>query len=132
MPLYNQLVESGLCVGYSDLAEAVNDARLIPAADETEAAGRIGKRWTGTAWEAVAQAPNPVITKLAFRERFTQDEKVALYTAAKSEVRIQIWLDDLDAAQDLRLDDPRIIAGVQMLESQGMIGAGRAGEILAF
>lgn len=94
-------------------------------------------------WRAVGSAvvtPVPVrrrLSTLAFRDRFTQAEKVAIYTAAKSSIEVQIWLDDLAAATPesdgtaVDLDDPRTIADVQALEVAGLIGAGRAAQVLA-
>lgn len=80
-------------------------------------------------------APAPPVTRsitvLAFRSRFTQAEKQAIYTAAKSSVDVQIWLDDLAVATEVILDDARTLAGLQAMESAGFIGAGRAAEILA-
>ena len=71
-----------------------------------------------------------VLTRLAFRNRFTPAEKVALYTAAASNVQIKIYLDDLAAATFIDVERPETIAGVQALETAGVIGAGRAAEIL--
>ena len=70
------------------------------------------------------------ITKLAFRNRFTPAEKVALYNAAKTSVDIQIYLDDVNSATfiDLQRTDTR--AAVQGLESLGLLAAGRALQIL--
>lgn len=87
--------------------------------------------------EIIEPKPAPVLqhkenlSVLAFRSRFTDAEKIAIYTAAKTNVQVQIWLDDLMAASDVNLDDSRTIAGVQALEAAGLIGAGRAAEILA-
>lgn len=81
--------------------------------------------------EPEAPAIKPSLSVLQFRSRFTDAEKVAIYTAAKTEVLVQIWLDDLMAASDVRTDDPRTIGGVQALEAAGLIAAGRASEILA-
>ena len=75
--------------------------------------------------------PKKSITVLAFRSRFTQAEKQAIYTAAKTSVDVQIWLDDLAVATEVILDDARTTAGVQAMESAGLISAGRAAEILA-
>ena len=80
--------------------------------------------------EALATPKDP-ISVLAFRSRFTDAEKVAIYTAARQAVEVQIWLDDLMAASEVLTDDPRTMGGVQALEAAGMIGAGRAAEILA-
>lgn len=76
------------------------------------------------------------LTTLAFRDRFTLDEKRAIYTAALTSVDVKIWLDDLAAATpeadgtSVDLDDARTVAGVQGLESAGLLAAGRAAQIL--
>lgn len=74
--------------------------------------------------------PDARITKLAFRNRFTPAEKVSLYTAAKTSVDIQIYLDDVNAATFIDLQRPDTRANVQGLESAGLIAAGRALQIL--
>lgn len=81
---------------------------------------------------SIAQAPEAVtkITRLAFRNRFTGAEKVALYTAAASSVQLRVYLDDLSAATYVDLTRADTIAGVNALELSGVIGAGRASEIL--
>lgn len=75
-------------------------------------------------------APERRLTKLQFRSRFTLTEKVALYTAAESQVLIRIFLDDVNAAEYIDLNDPVTVAGVEALESYGLIAEGRAQEIL--
>lgn len=77
-----------------------------------------------------ATSTKRLLTRLAFRNRFTPAEKVALYTAAESSVQIKIYLDDLAAATFVDPERPDTIAGVQALETAGVIGAGRAAEIL--
>lgn len=81
------------------------------------------------------------ITRLAFRNRFTQTEKVTLELAALDDpaatlaqrqqaAAIRVHLADVSASTfvDLAHDDTR--AGVQALETGGLISAGRALEIL--
>lgn len=75
--------------------------------------------------------PRKPLTVLSFRSRFTDAEKIAIYTAAQTEVAIRVWLDDLAAAQDVDLSDIRIVSGVNAMEFGGLIGSGRAAEILA-
>lgn len=70
------------------------------------------------------------VTRLAFRNRFTPAEKTALYTAAKTNVDIQIYLDDLAAATFIDLQRPDTRASVQALETAGLLAAGRAAAIL--
>ena len=86
-------------------------------------------------------APATRITRLAFRSRFTQAEKVALELAALDDpaatlaqrqqaAAIRVHLADVSASTfvDLGRDDTR--AGVQALETGGLIGVGRALHIL--
>jgi hypothetical protein len=86
--------------------------------------------------------PTPVrITKLAFRNRFTADEKIAIEIAALDDPAASMQQRSMSAALraqqadvavatyiDLNRVDTR--AGVQQLEAVGLIAAGRAAEIL--
>lgn len=82
-----------------------------------------------------------LITKLAFRNRFMPDEKVAIELAAldnpAADMQVRALAASLRANQqdiivaqfiDLMFADTR--SGVQALEAYGLIGAGRAAEIL--
>ncbi len=83
--------------------------------------------------ESPAPAVEKWVTLLAFRSEFTDAEKIAIYTAARTEIAVQVWLDDLAAVQGQMVNksDQRIIGGVNAMEYGGLIGAGRAAEILA-
>ena len=85
--------------------------------------------------------PDKRVTRLAFRNRFTQVEKVALELAALDDpaatlaqrqqaAAIRVYLADVNASTfvDLAHDGTRV--GVQALETGGLIGAGRTLEIL--
>jgi len=69
-------------------------------------------------------------TKLEYLRRFTQDERIAIRTAAKQVPQLEDYLALLELASEVRSDDPDIIAALQMLEGAGLIAAGRASEIL--
>ncbi len=82
-----------------------------------------------------------LITKLAFRNRFTQTEKVTIEIAAlddpaapmqQRQLAATLRANQLDvaAAQFIDLQRPDTRAGVQALEQYGLIAAGRAAEIL--
>lgn len=71
-----------------------------------------------------------VWTKLAYLRRFTQDERIAIRTAAKDVPQLDDYLQLLELAEEVRSDDPDIAAALAMLEGAGLIGAGRAQEIL--
>jgi len=69
-------------------------------------------------------------TKLEYLRRFTQDERIAIRTAAKQVPALEDYVALLELASEVRSDDPDIIAALQMLEGAGLIAAGRAQEIL--
>lgn len=71
-----------------------------------------------------------VMTKLEFLRRFTQDERVAIRTLAKTNVVLEDYMAMIDLAQEIDTSDPDTQAGVQMLETVGLIAAGRANEVL--
>jgi hypothetical protein len=75
-------------------------------------------------------SPRP-LTKLAFMERFTDEELAAIYAAAKTDVRVEVWMDKLKLASEVDLADARTRAGVEALEALGLIGQGRAAEVLS-
>lgn len=94
----------------------------------------IAAHYPGAVLVVVPEVPQPrPITVLAFRCRFTDAEKLTIYTAAEASPAVRIWLDDLAIAQgqSIDLDDPRISYAVHAMEYGGIIGAGRAAEILA-
>lgn len=81
------------------------------------------------------------ITKLAFRNRFTTPEKVAMEIASldnpaapmaqrQQAAALRATLADITAATFIDLTRADTRAGVQMLETAGLLAAGRALEIL--
>ena len=99
------------------------------------------------AWELVPEPETPLtqtstrITRLAFRNRFTTAEKVALELAAldnpsatmpqrQQAAALRAHLKDLDAASWVDLTRPETVAALQMLEASELIGEGRAAAIL--
>lgn len=91
--------------------------------------------------DALTIAPDSRITRLAFRNRFTQTEKVMLELAALDDptapmpqrqqaAAVRVHLADVAASTfvDLARTDTR--AGVQSLEAAGLLAPGRALQIL--
>jgi hypothetical protein len=72
-----------------------------------------------------------LISKLDYMNRFTDAELVSIYTAAKTNVNVEIWLEKFKLSAEINLDDPKTISGIQAIETLGLIAAGRATEILA-
>lgn len=71
-----------------------------------------------------------VMTKLEYLRRFTQDERVAIRAAAKSNAVLEDYMALLELAQDVNTTDADTVAAVNMLEQAGLIATGRAQEIL--
>ena len=85
--------------------------------------------------------PDTRITKLAFRNRFTGPEKIAIEFAGLDDpsatmakrlqsAALRANQSDLNAATFIDLQRPDTRAGVQMLEAAGLLAEGRALEIL--
>ena len=106
----------------------------------------VGQHYPG-AWELVPEQsaepapPIPRITRLAFRNRFTQAEKVALELAAldnpsapmaqrQQSAALRAHLKDLDSATFVDLNHPETVTAVQSLEAGGLLASGRAATIL--
>jgi hypothetical protein len=100
--------------------------------------------WSGMEYATHDHTPEPVDpslptdvpvvkmtwTKLEYLRRFTQDERIAIRTAAKSVPQLEDYLQLMELATEVRSDDPDVVGALQMLEGAGLIGAGRANEIL--
>ena len=74
--------------------------------------------------------PTRVITKLAFMNRFTMDELAGIYTAAKTEVMVEVFLDKLKLAEEVNLADAQTIGGLQALAASGLLTEARVQEVL--
>lgn len=71
------------------------------------------------------------LSRSEFRNKFTQDEKVALYTAADTDIKVKIFLDDVLAAENIELTDTETVKQISYLAASGVIDESRAPEILA-
>lgn len=96
----------------------------------------LNQNGTWTKWIAPpVPEPTPVsvrtLTKLEYMDRFTDLELAGIYTAAKTVVQVEIWLEKFKLATEVNLDDPRTLAGLQAMESAGLLGVGRSAEIAA-
>jgi hypothetical protein len=76
------------------------------------------------------------LTKLEFLNRFTDSELAAIYSAAKTNIDVEVWLAKFNATTpdsdgySIYLNDPRTILSVKGMESAGLLATGRAAEIL--
>ena len=88
----------------------------------------------GTVIDPADPAPPPAaprFTSLEFLDLFTDDEQIAVATAAMQSATVKLWYDKMLAASYITLDDPRTEAGLQGLVSATLISASRKAEIVA-
>lgn len=71
-----------------------------------------------------------IITKVAFRFRFTDAEYTAILAAAKTDVEVQAWYETFNMLSTADLDNQRTKDGVQNLVSKNLLTQARANEIL--
>ena len=79
----------------------------------------------------VAVAAPRRLTHKGFSDRFTDAEMQAILAAAEANAALKTWWEKFKLAHDINLDDPATQGGVQALEIAGLIGEGRAAEVLA-
>lgn len=97
----------------------------------------VGQRFrfmTAGGWQYGTYAPEVVdmrITKLAFKQRFTADERIAIREAAAVNPQIYDFEDLVNAATYIDLSRTDTIAAVNAIEQAGLIEGGRAVEIIS-
>ena len=99
-----------------------------------EAAGELGYAGVGFFPVPPAPPPPPVVdelNKIDFLRLFTQAERITIRQAAKVNPLVEDYQDMLNQADIVKLSDPDIQAGLPALEAAGIIGPGRAAQILA-
>ena len=72
-----------------------------------------------------------VSSRLSFINRFTDAEMIGMVTAARASPAIEAFLLKWQVASNVSVSNPITQGGVQTLEVAGLIGPGRAAEILA-
>ena len=95
-----------------------------------------GPFWGWTYENGVFSPPPPpdplpsVITKVAFRFRFTDAEYAGIITAARTDAEVQAWYDTFNMVATIDLDKQRTKDGVANLVSKNLLTQARATEIL--
>lgn len=78
----------------------------------------------------VSDAESVVLTKVEFMDRFSFEEQIKIYTAAKLLPAVEVFLDKLKMAEEVRMDDPNLALGIDILVSEELITQDRANLIL--
>lgn len=138
-------IEAGLV---AELIQAEDEADLqarfhpdlVGACTPAEPGVAVGWAWTGSAFAAPVQ-PAPAalprrLSSLAFRRRLSPARRAAVTLAASAameqgDATLQVWLDDLNAAGVVELDDPETVAGVAAALAAGVITEAERDALLA-
>ena len=86
--------------------------------------------WNTTTLSYDPYPASTIRTKLEFITLFTDAEIGNILTEAKTNSNVAIFLKKVELAGEIDLADQRTINGVNWLEANGIIGAGRASEVL--
>lgn len=136
--LFTRTTDSGLV--YSDALLYTQDEYAALTPEEITAAEDARFQ----AWQDfIANPPTPApaavttYTKFGFRQRFTTEELIAVdnydsnpNVPYEARAVIKSFLFSFQVAEEIDTTDPATVAGVQFLESVGLIASGRAAEIL--
>jgi hypothetical protein len=115
-------------VGLSDASLADLTEALGVAAGEL---GFDGQGFFPFTPEPPPPAPVDALNKIDFLRLFTNAELGGLLQAAKVSPAVAVYQYKLDQADIVRLSDPDIQSGIPSLEAAGLLGPGRAAQILA-
>lgn len=116
---------------------------VVPPEHAEKIEGELYPNFTGYEWilseyhyypDPVPPTPDPILksilTPLEFLNRFTNEEASTIIGLSKTDPNVELWWVKYNKAQDIDLDDPQTIEGVNMLEQVSVLLPGRAAEIL--
>lgn len=122
---YGIINEKGIIESTITSENRINDGKhvFLSAENNFNGSSYIGKSWTQPKGNFMA------ITRLAFRNRFTFDEKVAIETAIENDITVRTLLKDIESVSYVTLTDQSLIDGLGLLVSNELITQARADEI---
>lgn len=87
--------------------------------------------WHSGSLSFVEMNQSRFMTQEQFARRLTQDELRAIYTIAKQNIDVEIWLDRFKMSKEIDLDDAVMVGGLYAMEGAGLFASGRVAEILS-
>lgn len=114
---------------------AIADVALAANWIHSDTAG-VGDSYNPGNGQFSSPLPTPMPTvrdlpKLDYLKRFTQEERIAIRNMGKTSDVVNDYIELMNAAVTVHLDDPDTVQGLAALEQVGAIGPGRAAEIRA-
>lgn len=87
--------------------------------------------WHGNSLSFIESRASRFCTQEAFVRLMTLDELRSIYTLAKNNIDMEIWLDRFKMSKEIDKDDPFLIDGLQSLVAAGIFTQDRVNEILS-
>ncbi|WP_085908270.1 hypothetical protein [Kiloniella majae] len=87
------------------------------------------QKWDGSKW--VGDLPAKTLPKRDFMKLFTDNERRQISGAAMQNVDVSLWKDGLLLADDIRLDHPDLLSGMDAIVAAGLLTESRKNAILA-
>ena len=91
----------------------------------------IGKASVSVTYTIRPLKKKTIFTPREFRQRFSMDEKVAIYELARVSVLVQIFVDDMNSADFIDIEYSETIEGMTILNSAGILTDERYDELMA-
>lgn len=122
---YGKLDSGDLIASIVTSETRINDGEhvFLSADPNFDGQSYIGKPWSRPTGAFTA------VTRLAFRNRLTFSERVAIETAAETDVAVRVLMQDIDSAAFVTLTDPAVIDGLGLLVSKQLLTQARADEV---
>lgn len=127
---YAEINNDSVCIGISKLGGQVASAKMIPI--DTYDTTLMGKKWNGVKFVVsdIPVAKRKLLTRYEFRQLFTFDEQIAITTAAKTDIVVEVFMKSMEVAEIINLDYPETAQGLAYLVSLGLITEKKMNDIL--
>lgn len=126
--MYYAQITNGVVTAVTETAEQIDAANMI-------AIGSLDSSMLGQSYSAGVFTPAAPVavpwTKKEFLLKFTPEEYAAIKAATLVDATLDYYWTLFNVAAEIVKTDPVTIAGINELESAGLIGPGRAAEILS-
>ncbi len=70
-----------------------------------------------------------ILSKLKYLNRFSNVEIATILSASDLSPELRVYVFKLTSVEDVDTNDPETVAGLNLLEAAGLLGAGRANQI---